>query len=96
MDRRSVLEEAFAEALRINDGERRQQALCIVGRSLAGAPIDLLSELCLDALRKGGARLRVELVFSDLAALRPLIEALDAHAGASIGGLVDEMTDWFP
>jgi hypothetical protein len=95
VERLRVLDEAFAEALRIEDCHRRQRALSIVCRALSGAPREHLADLCIDGLRKGGSRLRVD-VTSDIAALRPLFQQVDARTAASIGTIVDEAVHWFP
>ncbi len=95
VERAGVLDEAFAEAVRINDRQRRHRALCIVGRALAGASRERLSALCVHALRTGAARPRAELA-SDLAALRPLVEQVDPGAAAGVGAIVDEIVQWLP
>ncbi len=93
--RQDVLEEAFGEALRINDRDRRQQALWIVGRRLVDAPPDRLAYLCVGALRKGASRSRFDLT-SDLMALKPLIAALDPQVADEIPALVGEIGVWLP
>ncbi|MET0852237.1 MAG: TIR domain-containing protein [Candidatus Rokuibacteriota bacterium] len=95
VERVGVLDEAFAEAVRINGRERRHRALCIVGRALAGASRERLSALCVHALRTGASRARAELA-SDLAALRPLVEQVDRGAAAAVGAIVDEIVQWLP
>ncbi len=91
--RRGVLEEAFAEALRINDRQRRQQAFWIVARGLKEIPRERLVELCLEAVRKGASQSRFELV-SDLVALRPTLESVDAVSTSMTPALVGEIASW--